>query len=447
MALNGLGLFNSFHLGRRAAGSSQAAIGVIGRNIANVNTPGYTRQRAITGVSDTGSDQAVGQLPQIQAIRDQLTERLLLQERSRFGTLDKQAILMSQIETTFNEPSDTGLASTFDRFFDAAEQLANSPESVGAKAQLIERAKTLASTFSKMSSDFAVMRGENVEEAKVLTTEANNRLAAIGQLNVLIARAASDDEKLELQNRQERIVGELGEILNVRMMENANGTRTVSLNGLPLASAAETGTINLITGPNQDLYLQLDVSGSKFDLLPGGGSLHGLIETQNSIIPAIENDLHTTALNLVDSVNALFPNFFQPLTDPAQRAKAGFHVRVLVSMAAQVTAGSSGSGSNDLALALADLRNSTVAGTGNVSIPAFYRELVSAVGSRASELNQQRDTSELVVDQLQIRREGVSGVSLDEEAADLILYQRGFQAAAQYMSVVDELMQTIINGL
>ena len=113
-----------------------------------------------------------------------------------------------------------------------------------------------------------------------------------------------------------------------------------------------------------------------------------------------------------------------------------------------MTASSTGtSGGNDVILALAALDSGTISELDGASIPGFYRELVAAVGTRAAEMDQRRQTSDLVLQQLQERRESISGVSLDEEAMNLVMFQRAYEAAARYVQVVDELLETLIRQI
>jgi len=130
------------------------------------------------------------------------------------------------------------------------------------------------------------------------------------------------------------------------------------------------------------------------------------------------------------------------------RAKAAAFVEVIANDASDIETSSTGvSGGNDLALALAALDEAAIAELDDTSIAGFYRELVAAIGSQSAEAEQRRDTSRLVLTQLEERRASISGVSLDEEATNLIMFERAYQAAARYVQVVDELLDTLIRGL
>jgi flagellar hook-associated protein 1 FlgK len=444
--LSSLGLLNSLNTGRRAVNASQAALHITGRNVSNVNTPGYTRQRAVTQVTDARVERLVGDdSARIQRIQDDLVERLLLQERQHFGSLDKAANLLSQIEETFGEPSDSSLNAEIGRFFDAWESLSTSPETDPPKNVVLERGKTLAATFGALASHLQEMREQNLVDAKQLVSEVNGRLEKIRILNEQIAAAFdSEGNHLELQDRQDEIIRELSDFINVRVTEGGNGQRTILVNGLALVEGGESGVVEMAQDASGRFTLHANLDGSRFDLTPKGGRLNGLMTIQNETLPAIMNDLNTTARTLIKEVNALHPNFFRELT-AQQSERAAQFVEVLPQKPSDVKASLTGrTGANEIALAVGRLRDERIADLGNQTIPAFYQELVSAIGARSQEASERRDTSKLLVDQLTTRRESVSGVSLDEEAIDMEKFQQAYQAAARYIQVVNELMDTII---
>ncbi|GIX07878.1 MAG: flagellar hook-associated protein 1 [Candidatus Poribacteria bacterium] len=453
--LNGLGLLNSLQIGRRAVNANQSALEVTGKNIANVNTPGYTRQRATPGVSDP-SVEAILNMPQVENLRDALTERLLLQEQGRFGSLTKQTELMSALESLINEPSDTGLDTALQRFFASAESLAATPESQGIRQELVERARVVAGTFRSLAEQLDATKQQNLLDAQTLVTEVNRRLQAVRELNVEILRTPEASARFEIQNRQEQLVRELAELIGVRMEERKDGTRTVLLNGITLASTTSAAELSVSSSQDGRLRLHAALGGQTVEVHPSSGALHGLARFQNELLPAIEADLHTLARQLIDQANGVLPGWtlLEPASDPAQRAQAALYLTVAVRGPADVEQpGVPNLGdlsipeAQRLAQGLTQIQERRLPELENLTVPAFYRELVAALGAQSAELDQQQRTSELIKQQLETRREAISGVSLDEEAANMLVFQRGFQAAARYIQVVDQLLETIIERI
>lgn len=444
---NTLGLLHGINLGRRAINTQQNGLQTVGRNIANVNSPTYTRQRAVVGVPETRTDYQAGERTNLLILRDELTERLLLQERSRFGSLDKQGILLSQVETTFGEPSDTGLNAMIGRFFDAWESLATTPESAAAKAVVIEQSKTLTATFGSIAAQLETMQGQTITEGKALVGDINSKLQQIRDINQKILEVrGSENEVADLQGRQDAIIRTLGEALSFRVQTEAAGTRTILMNGMPLVQDQKLGQLQLEVGDKR-FSVRIELDGSVFDAQVRGGTLHGLIEVENNLLPAILNDLNGLANSLIDNVNDLHPNFFGTLT-AEQQTRAALFMNVLPASASNVkaTAGIH-AGANEIALNIGGLRANGLNELDGMSATAFYQELIGAIGARVSEASQQRDTSQLLVQQLEQRRQAASGVNLDEETTDMLLFQKGYQAAARYIEVIDELLDTIINRL
>ena len=249
--LNSLGLFSSLNLGQRAVTSQTAGLQITGRNIANVNTPGYTRQRAVTGVTDTRADAVSGEsFPSVQLIRDEVTERLLLQERGRHGSLERHAGLLSQVETAFNEPSDSGLNASMTAFFNSAEDLANTPESAGARRLFIERGGALAIAFQSLTGTLETVRNENVEEARILIDDSNLKLEQIARLNQEIARTPDPGNKGELQTRQNQLLNDLAKMLSIRVSQEDNGVRTVTVNGLGVVNGSSSAVVSMALRSN-----------------------------------------------------------------------------------------------------------------------------------------------------------------------------------------------------
>ena len=301
--LNSLGLFSSLNLGRRAVQSQTAGLQITGRNIANVNTPGYTRQHAVTGVTDSRADAVTGEsFPTVQLMRDQVTERLLLQERGRQGSLERQANLLSMVEAAFNEPSDSGLNGVMSAFFNSAEDLANTPESAGARRLFIERGGALAVTFQSLTGTFETIRNENVEEARIVINDLNLKLENVARLNQEIARSTDPGSIGEIQTRQNQIINDLAEVISIRTTEADNGIRTVTVNGLGIVDGTEAATVSMALDADLMISLNITLDADTISLHPTGGSLAGLMEAQNDTIPGISNDVHSVARAIVDGV-------------------------------------------------------------------------------------------------------------------------------------------------
>jgi flagellar hook-associated protein 1 len=183
------------------------------------------------------------------------------------------------------------------------------------------------------------------------------------------------------------------------------------------------------------------------------GQLHGLIQARDTSIPSYQSQLNNFAASLSNAVNSVHAagydingnaggNFFTP--PPAGTAGAAANMQVAITDSSQIAASSDGSvGSNGNASALAAIRNQAL--VNGQTATQTISSIVFQVGNDVSQVSSRQDAQNLALQQLQSLRSAVSGVSLDEEAANLVKYQNAFQAAARVISTIDLLMQTVIN--
>jgi flagellar hook-associated protein 1 len=181
--------------------------------------------------------------------------------------------------------------------------------------------------------------------------------------------------------------------------------------------------------------------------------LAGLIEMRDQKLPALLADLDTLAAGVASSFNSAHRggydlsgtaggDFFVPPPAGTQGAAGSFAVQIsdprLLAASSDRSPGSNG----NLALLLALRTQSVAAGQ---SPSDFYANIVFKVGNEVANSSAAQDASNLILQQLQNQRSSISGVSLDEEAANLLRYQTAFEAAARVVSTISEVMDTAVN--
>jgi flagellar hook-associated protein 1 FlgK len=185
------------------------------------------------------------------------------------------------------------------------------------------------------------------------------------------------------------------------------------------------------------------------------GSLGGLLAVRDQAIPGYRTDLDTLAYGVADAVNTLHAtgydlsqaaggSFFVPLGTAAGAAAL---LQVDPALAADTSriaaAGIPSSGDNAVARQLADLRDAPVIGGRTPS--AAWAGLVYRVGSDVHQATRERESRREIVHQVETLRDSVSGVSIDEEAALMMRFQRAYEANARFFTVVDEVLQTLLS--
>jgi flagellar hook-associated protein 1 FlgK len=238
-----------------------------------------------------------------------------------------------------------------------------------------------------------------------------------------------------------------------------DGSLTITTaNGVPLVAGAQSFALSTAANPStgfKDIFSQGTDVTSSFT----GGQLAGLLEARDQSIPSAISNMDNLAAGIIASVNAQSQkgydlngakggNFFQPVVQPSPGSNAGAaeNMAVAITDPSSIAASSDGTeGDNANALALANIQNLAVAN--GETATDFYSDLVSTVGNDVSSATDEQEAVGLVLTQLQNQRSDISGVSLDEEASNLILYQRAYEAAAEVVAAVNtitnDFLQTV----
>lgn len=457
---------------RSALRAQQIALNVTGDNIANVNTPGYSRKtpNLKTGFTVAGYGTGV-KVESLTRARDLLLDGQFRFEGHSLGNLEVLERAMRSIEaiftelagggasepgTVFNQASSSALSGGFSRFFNSFQDLANNPESQTARAVVREEASFLVDQFHRIQDQLSVLRFDMEAEVKQTLLETNRIIRQLAKLNTKIL---STDVAGSLEDERDRLLDDLSKLLKINIREQVDGTVAVSAApGILLVDAAGVFVNELTTRPVSrnnavvsDVALVID--GKAID--PVSGKLGGLLQARDEKIVSAQENLDIVAETLVSRVNLIHSagfgldgssgtNFFIATQDSAREIAISQEVLGgLDKIAASSTAVGNGDGVN--ALALSGLASEKVLGGGTRTIEEFYADLIGQIGADAKEVFTNAETQRLVVEQVEIRRENVRGVSLNEEATNLILFQRAFQAAARIVTIVDEMMQSLLN--
>ncbi len=453
-----MSLGSSLAIAVQAMLTDQGALAVTSNNIANVNTPGYTREVANleeAPPAQYGNLNFSGgvDLASIQSIRNNILQLRLNQETQSQGKLNTLTDGMNQIQTVFNEASGTGLQSLLSNFFNSFQSLSTDPTNTGYRQGVISAAQSLAAGF-RQSATTLVQQQQNSDLDVVQTVEQINQITSqIATLNGEIATtggAGLNTNSLEDQRAQ--LITQLSGLIDVQTISaNGNTVTLTTNNGAELVVGNQS--FNLQTGVNPDTgFHDVYAQGSDVTLSIQGGTLAGDIELRDREIPALQNSLDTLAYNLEDAVNAQNAagfdlngagggNIFVP---PSATSGAALNMTVSVADPNLIAASSDGTpGDNANATALADLQRQTIV-SGQTPI-AYYAGLVSQIGDDTATASSQLTGGTLLIQQLNDQINSVSGVSLNEEGANLIQYQNAYTAASRVASVIAGLYQTAIN--
>ena len=457
------GLMQSLEIGRRALLTNQAALQTIGHNIANVNTPGYSRQRV--NITSTFPDSSrFGQIgsgvtvADIRQIRDLFLGEQFRQESKNLGQWTYKEKIMIQIESVFSEPGENGLSDLLNRFWDSWGELSTNPNSVSNRVAILEEAKLLTSAFQQLSSQLNELR-ESIDKEIVNTTdEINNLTLSIARLNDIIkVQEAGGGNANDMRDRRDLLIDRLATIIDVNTIARDDGTTTVYIGAMTIVDGADslkiqTKQLNVDGTLKHELFWE-NTTVSVRNL---NGRLSSMFEARDNIIPKYRQRLDKLAGSMIDQVNQLHSagfglngstgvNFFNSVYTDAANISVNADLILDPTKVAASAAGEQGD--NVVALDIQDLRNVKVLDNNTRSINDFYNGLVGELGIETNTAISFTNNIELLVHQIENARESVQGVSLDEEMTNLIRYQHAYDAAARVITAMDQALEMVISKM
>ncbi|MDG5786675.1 flagellar hook-associated protein FlgK [Evansella sp. AB-P1] len=546
--------FHGLETARRALGTNQTAIQTTGHNIANANTPGYSRQRVNFAPTEAypapsfNKPGVAGQIGsgvkpgEVQRIRESFLDVQYRSENNKFGFWDGISKAWTKIEDIMNEPTENGIASSMDRFWRSLQDLSVHPEDSGARSVVLQQGTALAETFNYTYDSLEATQKDYKKQIEVQEKHINSLLDQINKINKQIAGVEPHGFLTnDLYDQRDLLVDELSLYLNVSVeqvgsgglsSDVASGRYTVKLlddygreTGVTLVDGSrlehhslkvffddsDSGLVEEIyVATSKELALinddkleweDLRGKGNPLDEFPSMGQFTATIEAfgyidsegrEKGLLPEMLRDLDEMVFTFVEEFNkvhqsgwslyeinekAVDPNyekegfnFFSYKDGPtpidennkgtaARRLQVNNELitdldKIAASAAAEKEDGEyipkeiafTGDGSNALALANVKDANLSFAGS-TTNVQSFYQGVIGNMAVNGSEAERMTKNSETLRESVENRRQSVSGVSLDEEMADLIKFQHAYNAAARSLTVMDEMLDRIINGM
>jgi flagellar hook-associated protein 1 FlgK len=436
---------------------------VTGQNIANVNTPGYTRRRPLfSEVPPPDAFTAGGgvRVTGVRAERDAFIERRLWLEIPAERRESALAGALGQVEFAVGEAGHS-LDQRLGEFFDSFARLADAPTSATARQEVILQGRSLASAFNDMSDRFDAAQRE--ADAQVLSTvDAINALATrIAGINSTLSGVSPvSPQALQLKDQVRLAVEDLSKLTSVEALQRPDGGYDVAIgNGRPLVVGAHA--YELSTAPRPDTGLS-DVYASDGSVLTPhltGGTIAGFLQARDALIPTYQDSLDELAYAVVDEVNTLHTAGFDSNGDAglpfftALGATAGAAAAMAVNPAllaaggealVAASASATAAGDNGAARGLAALRDSRVLAGGTATFTDAWGQLVYRVGRDVESAQDEQRNREELVRQVAFLRDAVTGVSMDEEAANLMRFQRAYEANARYFTTVNDTLSVLM---
>ena len=557
----------------KALRAHQLAVDVASHNIANAQTPGFSRQRVLLrpigldGSDHYSRDNLLGRAgygvdaKDVNRVRDMFMDFQARQALSSKGQYATFTTPLQNAEVVFNDPSDDGISALLAKFWSSWHDVVNDPESSAARTALVHATTTFAVRVQGAHAELSSQRKNLNQQVSALGTEINAIASEIGTLNLQVKQVElNGDMANDLRDRRDLLMDRLSEIADVQYSEAETGEVTVYLGNHELVFGTTARTILSVQDPSDPNLVNLVFQMDNAAVNTTSGKLRGVLDARDEALPELIAKLDSFANGVMNGVNSIHRqgygldgstglNFFTG-TGASNIALNAAIAGSPQSIATAAAAGAPGDASIGLAIANLELSPNMVAGSlgtnlgvgeavsagntvtgisiagslqpgpytiiagaapntlelqyngntigtatlsdpagpgafdiafmngtntvatismnaaaaytaanqitdltaaGNsslqveVSASTFYGNMVSVLGADVNRAQGLQQSSELLLNHVDLLRQSVHGVSIDEEVTNLNAAQHAYNAAARIITVIDDMLDTLIN--
>lgn len=332
-----IGLTSLFDIARSALTTSQQALAVTGHNVANVNTPGYSRQEAVLTERPpvNGQPGMVGTGVQATSIRrytDQFINRQLTTVQQNLGRLAVSKDELFRLQNLFGDSNNQGIAARLNDFFSGLQDVSTNPDGQAARSVLLANARQLASSVNQASSDLTTARQSLNFQVQQTVTEVNSLSKQIGELNNQIVMAEVTGQSAnDLRDQRDLAVNELATRIDVTTVESGTGALTVfAARGQVLVEGSTVRQLDVIEDPDNGGLFSVGYStgGARalsIDALISNGRLRSLLDVRDTTVRDLDTSFDRLSATLANAVNIIHRqgygldgstglDFFNPVT-------------------------------------------------------------------------------------------------------------------------------------
>lgn len=441
----------------------------------------------------------------VQRIRDSFIDKQYRQETTKLGYWETRSQSITEMEDVLNEPSDYGLAQSLNDFYNSLQDLNVNPEDGGARAVVVQRGLAVADSFHYMHNSIQQIRENAASEIGILLNDANSILKQIADLNGQIQTVEPNGYlPNDLYDARDTLIDKLStyfpvETTNVKSggnaLANAEGVLTVSLKlkdgtKLDLVDGKEYNQLQNLNGTNLDnvtpsskvsglnvvksdgtaVTAQIDINNvnslGKYRALVdsyGYNSTSGdkglfpeMLTKLDNMAKAFAKNFNDIHIAGTDLSGVMGQNFFveKDTTNTGNITAGNIYVSDniiknpdLIAAAAGTTVGNAEPGNGKNALNLANMKFNALTDLQGVSVQTYFEGLIGQLGVDGQQAERLRYNSETLKQAVTEKRASISSVSLDEEMTNMITFQQAYNANARMITVIDETLDKIINGM
>jgi flagellar hook-associated protein 1 FlgK len=487
--------FGSLNIALSAMQTERKALEVTGQNIANSGTVGYTRQRvdmqAIGGsvqpamyATSDGIGDGVEAIS-VQRLQDAFLEQQANTANGSLSNLQGSQSTYSSLENSFGEPGTTGISSSLSTFFNSFDDVASNPagngtsssDSSGSRTALLGNAQSLADALNTASTNMSQQWTSTNQTLATTVASVNSTAQSIASLNkAIVAATNAGNQPNDLMDQRDTLIRSLASDIGVTTKVNANGSTDVMVGGsalvtgstsrlLAVPTTSATSLDQVTATPSVPATVTWADTGSAATIT--GGTVGSDLTALNSTIPTYASKLNAVAASLASSINAqqakgtdLTGNLGKPIfgTSDASATVTAANISVVMTDPNGIAAATAATDSSGNPIVTLDSSGNPVVSLDGSNAQTMadqsgalgdattsYNSMIVLLGSQSQSVTQQTTTQQSVTTQVEASRDAESGVDTDEEQTNLITYQQAYNAAAQYTSVMNQVLDNLIN--
>ncbi|EOC99394.1 flagellar hook-associated protein FlgK [Caldisalinibacter kiritimatiensis] len=446
--------------------ANRTALDTVSHNISNVDNPNYVRQQAIHASSTytklPNANLSIGtgvDVQEIRQIRDEFLDAKYRTSISEYGYWSAKNSVFEEVQRIFNEISENGLQSVMDEFWNGWEELSKNPDNLTLRGLLKERAEAVVETVNHIGQQLLnTKKNLNVSiENKV--EEINNIGKEIAKLNEKIQVVESNGMKAnDYRDTRNSLLDTLSNLVSIEYYEDDKYCVNVAIGGKYLVNGSNCSEIE--AKEDGSPYVDLFWKDESTEVNIKGGEMTGLIKSRDNTIVDITDKFNNFIKTVAEKVNTIHKTGYTlegPLGDdffaapnPLESIGVGnIKVNDNLSTLNKIAASSepvldmNERGNGKIAEKIAGIRESYL--FGDMTPDEYYREIISDLGVQANEAATMEESQKILISQVDERRKSISGVSLDEELADMLKYQHSYVANTRVVNAIDEMIDIIIN--
>ncbi|MDW7651580.1 MAG: flagellar hook-associated protein FlgK [Bacillota bacterium] len=482
--------FTGLNISRLGMMAQQKSLEVTSHNVANANTPGYSRQVAhMTPTTPLPYPNGKGMLgsgvlvDEVARVRDRFLDSQIRQETQTLAKWETGHYFLGQIENVFMEPSETGFNKVLSTFFDSWQELSLNPEGTPVRSALIENANALTNSVRHTFEQLKTIRNDMSEQIDIKVNEVNTLAEQLKDLNrQIVSLTVQGNNPADLLDRRDLLLEELSEIIEFDAVLNQNGSVNLYLGGRALVYENTSFVLKTLPGgndPDTGWPLSPKIAWERDDreVNMKNGQLAGIIETRDvnlkkymedfesmvwGVVNAV-NDIHESGSDLHGDTNVSFFNGTHLETLHVNEDIAIDPSRIAAALAPPPGGQTSAPGDGRNAVLIAQLRREKISvdtnpatdlhqrvnidPDGTTTFENYYRDTIARIGTDTQESDRMAQNQGALLAMLGQRKDSISGVSMDEEMANMVQFQLAYQASAQVITTFDEIYDTLINRM